>query len=289
MGLSPSEMLSIPLSPAVSLELVHVPAGEFTMGQEDGYPDERPVGRVKIDRPFWIGRFEVTNEQFALFDPAHDSRWENNDFLKFGPGEMGWSLARPAQPVVRVSWQQAMAFCRWLSQKTGRQCTLPTEAQWEYACRAGTTTPLWYGTPHGDFSPFANVSDLSHQTIDPFGDPNRGEVIAPWRPADPRFDDHSRVSAPVGSYRPNPWGLFDVHGNVAEWTRSQYRPYPYRDDDGRNSPSGGRRTVRGGSWYDRPERCRAAFRQPYLADQPVYDVGFRVICEPARDAREVRP
>jgi formylglycine-generating enzyme required for sulfatase activity len=103
-------------------------------------------------------------------------------------------------------------------------------------------------------------------------------VIAPWRPADARFDDHSRVSAPVGSYRPNPWGLFDMHGNVAEWTRSEYRPYPYRDD-GRNSPADGKRVVRGGSWYDRPERCRAAFRQVYRADQPVYDVGFRIICE----------
>jgi formylglycine-generating enzyme required for sulfatase activity len=270
--------LTLPLSPTVSLELVRVPAGEFVMGQEDGAPDERPTGRVKLDKPFWIGRFEVTNEQFALFDPAHDSRWENVDFIKFGPGELGWTLARPRQPVVRVSWAEAMTFCRWLSQKTGRRCTLPTEAQWEYACRAGTTTPLWYGDVDSDFSRVANVSDLSHQLIDTFDDPNRPEVIAPWRPADTRFDDHCRVSAPVGSYRANPWGLFDMHGNVAEWTRSVYRPSPYRDD-GRNEGTGGKRVVRGGSWYDRPERCRAAFRQAYLADQPVYDVGFRVVCE----------
>ncbi len=270
--------LAIPLAPGICMDLIRIPPGEFVMGQEDGCPDERPACRVKIERPFWIGRFEVTNEQFALFDPAHDSRWENSDFIKFGPGELGWTLARPRQPVVRVSWTRAMAFCRWLSQKTGRQFTLPTEAQWEYACRAGTATPFWYGAPEGDFSPFANLSDRSHQTIDTFGDPYRPDVIAPWRPADARFDDHSRVSAPVGSYRPNPWGLFDMHGNVAEWSRSEYRPYPYRDD-GRNSPAGGRRVVRGGSWYDRPERCRAAFRQVYQADQPVYDVGFRIICE----------
>ena len=103
-------------------------------------------------------------------------------------------------------------------------------------------------------------------------------MIPPWRPADTRFDDHSRVSAPGGSYQPNPWGLFDMHGNVAEWTRSEYRPYPYRDDD-RNEGTGGKRVARGGSWYDCPERCRAAFRQAYRAEQPVYDVGFRVVCE----------
>ena len=277
---APSETasLSIPLTPGVSLELVHIPAGEFVMGQDDGYPDERPASGVKIEKPFWMGRYEVTNEQFALFDSTHDSRWENGDFIKLGLGELGWTLARPQQPVVRVSWTQAMAFCRWLSQQTGRAFTLPTEAQWEYACRAGAATPLWYGTVDADFSTVANVSDLSHQTTATFGDPNLPNMIPPWRPADTRFDDRSRVSAPVGSYRPNPWGLFDMHGNVAEWTRSEYRPHPYRDDD-RNDGSGGKRVVRGGSWYDCPDRCRAAFRQTYSADQPVYDVGFRVVCE----------
>jgi len=269
--------LELVMSPTVCMKFVRIPPGEFLMGQENGCPDERPAHRVKIERPFWMGRFEVTNEQFALFDPAHDSRWENNDFIKFSPGELGWTLARPRQPVVRVSWTEAMAFCRWLSAKTGRQATLPTEAQWEYACRAGTATPLWYGAANSDFSRFANLSDRSHQAIDPFGDPNKPDVIAPWRPADARSDDRSRVTAPVGSYRPNPWGLFDMHGNAAEWTRSEYRPYPYRDTP--SSPAGGKRVIRGGSWYDRPDRCRAAFRQAYQPDQPVYDVGFRVICE----------
>jgi formylglycine-generating enzyme required for sulfatase activity len=272
------DSLAIPLAAEIRLELVRIPAGQFVMGQEDGCADERPAARMTIDRPFWMGRFEVTNEQFALFDPTHDSRWENNDFIKFGPGELGWTLARPKQPVVRVSWTQATAFCGWLSQKTGRPFRLPTEAQWEYACRAGTATPLWYGTVDDDFSSVANVSDLSHQAIDPFGDPNRPAVIAPWRPADTRYDDHCRVSAPVGSYRPNPWGLFDMHGNVAEWTRSEYRPYPIDGDDP-NDRTDAKRVVRGGSWYDPPPRCRAAFRQAYRADQPVYDVGFRVICE----------
>ena len=271
--------VSIPLAPGVALDLVRIPAGEFVMGQADGWLDERPPGRVKIDAPFWIGRCEVSNEQFAQFDPSHRSRIESADFIQFSPGERGWTLSRPKQPVVRVSWHQAAAFCRWLGEKTGRPFTLPTEAQWEYACRAGTATPLWYGTLDDDFSTAANVSDLSHQAIDPFGWPGRSETLPPWRPADTRYNDKNRVSAAVGSYRPNPWGLFDMHGNVAEWTRSEYRPYPYDDRDGRNSPGGGKKVVRGGSWYDRPDRCRSAFRQAYRADQPVYDVGFRVVCE----------
>ncbi len=104
-------------------------------------------------------------------------------------------------------------------------------------------------------------------------------MIPPWRPADTRFDDGRRVSARVGTYRANPWGLHDMHGNVAEWTRSVYRPYPYRETGGGDDAGGsGMRVVRGGSWSDRPARCRSAFRQPYPAWRRVYDVGFRVIC-----------
>ncbi|MDD4872663.1 MAG: SUMF1/EgtB/PvdO family nonheme iron enzyme, partial [Kiritimatiellae bacterium] len=271
---------SIPLGDGISLEMVRIPAGEFVMGQDDGCADERPSSRVKIKNRFWLGRCEITNEQFARFDPSHDSRLEDSDFMHFSPGERAWILSRPRQPVVRVSWNRAMPFCQWLSQKTGRSFSLPTEAQWEYACRAGTTTPLWYGPLDSDFSRFANLSDASHQEIDDFGWAGGiRRVIPPWRPADTRFNDQYRVSASVGTYRPNPWGLLDIHGNVAEWTRSEYRPYPYRGDDGRNLvTSGGKRVVRGGSWYDRPDRCRSAFRQVYLAEQPVYDVGFRVVC-----------
>jgi formylglycine-generating enzyme required for sulfatase activity len=272
--------LVLSLAEGVPLELVRIPAGEFIMGQADGCPDESPPCHVRIPKAFWMGRFEITNEQFALFDPSHDSRLEHGDYIQFSPGERGWTLSRPKQPVVRVSWERAMAFCGWLAKKTGLRFTLPTEAQWEYACRAGTATPLWYGTLDTDFSRSANVSDSTHQAIDPFGWSGRSEVIPPWRPADTRFNDHSRVSAPAGTYEANPWGLHDMHGNAAEWTLSAYRPYPYREDDGRNQPMAeGRRTVRGGSWCDRPDRCRSAFRQGYVPEQGVYDVGFRVICE----------
>ena len=269
----------VPLAKGIDLELVLVPAGEFVMGSRAGCADERPPSRVRVRRPFWLGRFEVTNAQFACFDPSHDSGLEYGDYIQFSPGERGWTLSRATQPAVRVSWQEAMAFGRWLSARTRLALTLPTEAQWEYACRAGTGTPLAYGSTDDDFSAFANVSDATHQAIDPFGWSGRTLVIPPWRPADVRFDDRSRVSAPVGTYRPNAWGLHDMHGNVAEWTRSVYRPYPYRAGDGRNTPgAAGRRVVRGGSWYDRPTRCRSAFRQSYHPHQGVYDVGFRVAC-----------
>jgi formylglycine-generating enzyme required for sulfatase activity len=280
-GLEPAE-LTVELAEGVRLDLVPVPAGEFVMGQEDGCDDERPSSPVKIAKPFWIGRCEVTNAQFAAFDPRHDSRMEPGDFIHFSPGERGWPLSRPAQPVVRVSWHQALAFCRWLSEKTGRHFHLPTEAQWEYACRAGTATPLSYGETSRDFSTWANLSDARHAAIDPFGWVGRVQTLPAWRPAETHRDDGQRVSAPVSSYSPNAWGLCDMHGNVAEWTRSAYRPYPYRDRDGRNDLAArGKRVVRGGSWYDRPKRCRSAFRQAYPADQPVYDVGFRVVCAPA--------
>jgi hypothetical protein len=220
---------------------------------------------ARLDAQVWLGQFEVSNEQFALFDPAHDSGLEFGDYIQFSPGERGWSLARPRQPVVRVSWRSATEFCRWLSARTGRHFRLPTETEWEQACRAGTTTPFWYGTIDTDFSRYANLSDRTHQAIDPFGWAGRPEVIPPWRPADTRFNDHARVSTTVGSYAANPWGFHDMHGNVAEWT---------------DSASGAdRKVVRGGSWYDPPARCQSDFRQSYRPDQGVYDVGFRVACD----------
>ena len=149
----------------MSIELARIPAGAFVMGDAEGDADERPPARVEIAKPFWMGRYEVTNEQFALFDPTHDSRLEHGDYLHFDERERGYALNRPQQPVVRVSWNRAMDFCRRLSERTGRTFTLPTEAQWEYACRAGTATPLWYGTLDSDFSACANVSDATHQAI----------------------------------------------------------------------------------------------------------------------------
>jgi len=267
----------VELADGVLLELARIEAGHFVMGQDQGYPNERPAHPEAIDRPFHIGRFEVTNRQYRCFDPTHDSGLETGEAYQFGDDERGFPLNRPQQPVVRVSWERAMAFCGWLSEKTGKMFTLPTEAQWEYACRAGTSEALWHGTLDDDFSRAANLSDATHHTVHY---PDVPTVLPPWRPADSRFDDGWRVAAHVGCFAPNPWGLFDMHGNVAEWTRSDYGLYA--GATGQSRPDVGeseRKVVRGGSWLDRPRRARSAFRVHYKASQAVHDVGFRVVYE----------
>ncbi len=267
---------TIELADGVVMKLVRIPAGEFVMGDAAGEPDERPPMRVVIEKPFWMGVCEVTNEQFRVFDPSHDCRYYQKRHGR--PDDRGLSLNGPDQPVVRVSWKQAMAFCRRLSMRTGMQFTLPSEAQWEYACRAGTATPLHYGDPNADFTAWANPADLS------FGDPNTGRyaaatggldhlVLEGASLSDRRFNDGFVVTAPVGRFRPNAWGLCDMHGNVAEWAASTYRPY------GTDGISDGRKVVRGGSFFDRPQRCRSAFRLGYPPWQRVFNVGFRVVCE----------
>ncbi len=271
---------TIDLGDGVTLELVRVPAGEFVMGDVNGCADESPQAAVRIDRPFWIATSEITNQQFGLFDPAHDSRLEGGDYLQFSIEERGYPVNDPSQPVCRVSWDRATAFCRWLSDKTGERFTLPTEAQWEYACRSGTDTPLWYGAADSDFAPFANLADARLKHIDTFAPWSLPSgAIYPWRPAVDSVDDGHRVSAPVGSFAPNPWGLRDMHGNVAEWTRSPLQPYPYGEDSSGDAESGGDKVVRGGSWYELPERARSAFRLAYPAYRGDYDDGFRVISE----------
>ncbi len=273
----------------LTMTMTLIPPGRFVMGDPNGLRDERPASMVAIERPFWIGTCEVTNRQFAAFDPTHDSRFESKNGYQFGV--TGFDLSGPDQPVVRVSWTQAMAFCRWLSQRTGRRFTLPTEAQWEYACRAGTASAFSYGGPDDDFSPYANLADakLKFFATDPYtihGPLPKYTRYDDWIPRDGRFDDGGLVTVPVGRYRPNPWGLYDMHGNAAEWTRSTYRPYPYDVADGREQPDAiadARKVVRGGSWRDRPARCRSAYRVSYPAWQGVYNVGFRVVCQTAED------
>ncbi|MCY2992536.1 MAG: SUMF1/EgtB/PvdO family nonheme iron enzyme [Planctomycetota bacterium] len=261
----------------MTVELVRIPAGRLVLGDPDGEGDERPLTAVEIDKPFWMSRCEVTNSQFARFNPAHQSRYEHRGSWIFGEEYLGYPLDGPQQPVVRISWHEATGFCRWLSERTGLAFRLPTEAQWEWACRAGTDTAFHFGRREADFSPFANLADatireLAYQSWSP----RTPDIV----PRDERYNDHALVSVAVGSYQPNAWGLCDLHGNVAEWTRTAYRPYPYREDDGRNAAdAGGSKVVRGGSWRDRPARCRSAMRLSYPPYQRVFNVGFRVVCE----------
>jgi formylglycine-generating enzyme required for sulfatase activity len=275
----------------VTMKLVRIPAGQFVMGDANGRADERPPERVSISRDFWMAAFEVTNEQYHLFDPSHNSGYFTKRFQ--GPDGPGLSLAGANQPVVRVSWQQALGFCRWLSAKTAMKFTLPTEAQWEYACRAGSQGAFSCGAEVDSLLAWANVADkslsvrpgptggLESNLTAHFGKGilesavYGGNVLC-----DIRFDDGAVATANVGSYRPNDWGLYDMHGNACEWTRTTYKPYPYETDDGRDYPdNAGRKVVRGGSWHDRPKRCRSAFRLSYPTWQRVHNVGFRVVCE----------
>ncbi|MDD2460682.1 MAG: SUMF1/EgtB/PvdO family nonheme iron enzyme [Kiritimatiellae bacterium] len=249
---------TVDLGGGVTLALVKIPAGKFIAA--DG-------GVMEVPRPFWIGRTEVSNRQFARFDPRHDSRIETDDFMQFGAEERGDPVNGPEQPVCRVSWQQAKAFCEWLAGACGEDCALPSGAQWEWAARAGASGELAYGTAETDFAKVANLADATFRQVKRFPpwDLPHG-AIPPWRPAAAAVIDGFRVSAPVGSFAPNAWGVCDAHGNVAEWTRDA-------------ASDGTRRLTRGGSWWSRPRR--AVFREawPYASWQGVFDVGFRVVID----------
>jgi len=273
-----AETMTLDLGDGLTIELVRVPAGRFVMGDTtgDGEPDEWPASIVEIERGFWISRTEITNAQFRRFHPEHSSGvFTKRQIDRDGPGIQ---LDDPGQPAVRVSWNDAMDFCRRLSDKTGRRVTLPTEAQWEYAARAGTTTALCYGGLDADFSDSANMADRSLACV---YKGTAGVAVLQPIPAEMQFDDQAIGSADVASYQANTWGLYDVHGNAAEWTRSAYRPYPYDADDGPNNigpeACSEKRVVRGGSFYDRPKRCRSSHRCAYPAWQAVHDVGFRIV------------
>ena len=278
----PTARRRVELAPGVSLELVRVPAGEFLMGSPDGAADEQPVSRVRIERAFWMGRGEINNAQFACFNTSHDSRVEDKNTYQFGIH--GYPANDPAQPVVRVSWEEAMAFCQWLGARTGQRFTLPTEAQWEWACRAGAATPFSFGPRDTDFSGHANFADakLREFASDPYTVDQPLTNATPyddWIPKDARFNDGALIAVAAGRYAPNAWGLRDLHGNVAEWTRSTYAAYPWATDGRDDERNSGRKVVRGGSWRDVPARGTASFRLSYQPWQRVYNVGFRVVCE----------
>jgi formylglycine-generating enzyme required for sulfatase activity len=273
---APTTRRVVELSNEVGMEFVLIPAGRFVMGGEGGDADELPATVVTIERPFWMSSTEVSNEQYRCFDEEHDSgfidqRWKDHT-------TPGYPANLPTQPVTRVSFNEVQAFCTWLSKRTGETHRLPSEAEWEYAARAGSATPFSFGDLDTNFASFANMADASTSRLVVSGvNPQPVANPAPeadYLPKERRFDDGHTIVAKVGSYEPNVWGLFDMHGNVAEWTESTYAPYPFDA----TVATEGERVVRGGSWRDRPKRCRSAFRLHYPDWQPVFNVGFRVIC-----------
>jgi formylglycine-generating enzyme required for sulfatase activity len=279
----------IPLAPGVTITMVRIPAGQFVMTSGENDVNEHSFRIATIPRDFWMSVCEVTNRQFAVFDPTHDSHVESLHGYQFG--FHGFPLNQPEQPVVRITWYQTKAFCDWLTQRVGARFRLPTEVEWEYACRAGTETPFWFGTMDDDFSSYANLVDarLSEFVMDTYirvrtiPNPN---PFDDWIPKDARWNDGGLTSMPVGSYRPNPWGLFDMHGNVWEWTLTPYRGDGGTDNDGLDdAEDSGLRVVRGGSWYDRPKRATSSYRLAYAPYARVFNVGFRLVAEdlPERD------
>ena len=273
---------TIELGNGVKMNLVWIPAGEFIMGSLEGAPDERPRSAVRVKQPFWMADTEVSNEQYALCAPDHDTRYVDMHFMDHVvPGHIA---NHPRQPVARVSWSEAMGFCQWLSRKTSWQVTLPTEAQWEWAARAGTDTQFFYGNLDTDFGRFANLADQSLRWYRmSYDGPSALPRRYPYQPEmnfplhDERFRDRWHVVDYVGQTEPNAWGLKDMIGNVSEWTRSSYRSYPFTED-GRNDESPGERKVaRGGSWANRPTDAGSSVRRAFESWQKVHDVGFRVI------------
>ncbi|MFL6796672.1 MAG: formylglycine-generating enzyme family protein [Xanthobacteraceae bacterium] len=220
-------------------EMVVVPAGSFEMGTQLDY--ENPVHRVTISKPFAIGRYEVTFDEW--------DKCVEEGGCKYNPEDRGWG--RGNRPVINVSWLDAKAYVTWLSQKTGKTYRLPSEAEWEYAARAGTNTPYWWGREPGARQ--ANCREC-----------NTGEGLK---------------TMPAGTYRPNAFGLYDMAGNVAEWVEDCWNDN-YRGAPTTASPwTAGQcrlRVLRGGAFDSQAKLLRSTARFRYDTDVRYVANGFRV-------------
>ncbi len=256
---------------SVGMKFVLIEPGSFAMGQAQGGDwDERPVHQVRITKPFFMGATEVTNAQYELFDTEHRR-------LR---GKLGF-CERDDEAVVFVSWEQAAGFCNWLSKKEGKPYRLPTEAEWEYACRAGTTSAYHTGD---------SLPEAFHKN-----------ARATWFP-DParRRDGDEPVPLVVAQTPPNAWGLYDMHGNVEEWCSDWYGPYEQAEQtDPVGRADGDFKVSRGGSHSTEISFLRSANRSGTLPQDKSWLIGFRVVVgqlpkteplagpEPPLNAREV--
>ncbi len=234
------------LGNGVTLEMVQIPGGTFTMGspeqEEKPHDGESPQHRVTVPS-FYMGRYEITQVQYQTMMGQNPSRFK---------GEK--------RPVELVSWNDAVGFCQTLSQKTGRKYRLPSEAEWEYACRAGTTTPFYFGK--------TITTDLVNYNGNyPYGSAPKGK-------------DREQTTD-VGTFPPNAFGLYDMHGNVWEWCQDTWHDnYKGAPTDGSawiNNGDSSRPVLRGGSWSDKSSYCRSAYRNFYGSDIRYPFVGIRVV------------
>ena len=241
----PARNLILDLGGGATLECVLVPAGKFMMGspasEEGRGDDEGPRRQVAISRPFYMGIYEVTQEQYQAV-----------------MGESPDDFEDAKLPVGRTSWDDAVEFCRKLSQRTGRTVRLPTEAEWEYACRAGTTTP------------FNTGETISTDQANYGGDHVYGSG---------RKGLNRQAAVPVGTFKPNAWGLYDMHGNVFEWCADWYADSyaGAKNQDPQGPSSGTLRVYRGGRWGYSPRFCRSASRFRYAPGIRGFNYGFRAV------------
>jgi formylglycine-generating enzyme required for sulfatase activity len=281
---------------SIGMKLTLIAPGKFMMGTKETraeiagiYSDvvvdirnEQSQHEVRITRPFYLGTYTVTRGQFRKFVAATKYKTDAEKDPNGGWGYTGnaniehlfeqrpeFNWRNPGfdqtdeHPVVIVSWNDAEAFCAWLSKKEHRIYRLPTEAEWEYACRGGTTTQYFFGDRAEDLAKYANLIDAQTKAKFPH---LRTQIFA---------SDGYVFTAPAGSFRPNPFGLYDMHGNVLQLCSDWYDPNYYESsptDDPQGPAEGLFRVVRGGSWYSGPFRCRSAAR---AADLPtISKVGF---------------
>ncbi len=239
-------------------KMVVVPSGNFMMGSPKGERDredvEGPQRRVTIKRPFAVGKFEVT---FAEWRACVSDKG-----CSYKPYDHGWG--RGQRPVIYVSWHDTKSYVSWLSRKTGKAYRLLSEAEWEYAARAGTTTRFHFGDSEKDLCAYANGADRS--------------TSLNWKNMSCN-DGVGEKTAQVGRFKSNAFGLHDMHGNVWEWVDDCWNEtYAGAPSDGSSRTSGdcSRRGIRGGSWHFSPGRLRSAFRFDGTADLRDYELGFRV-------------
>ncbi len=241
-----AEAADVRREPVAGIELVRIPAGEFWMGSPGGEAGREPGEkrhRVRITRAFDLGRAEVTQDQWSAVMGTRPSRFR-------GCGTC---------PVEEVNWHEVRRFLRLLSERSGAVFRLPTEAEWEYACRAGTATP---------FSTGENLTTAQANYDGRY----------PYAGAPPGL--FRGRTTPAGSFPPNPWGLLDMHGNVWEWCEDDVCPYPEGPAvDPVGACGSPRKVIRGGSWYFDANSARSALRYTHRPEDRGFSLGFRVVRE----------
>ncbi|MDB9388910.1 formylglycine-generating enzyme family protein [Microcystis aeruginosa] len=269
-----SQYFSEDLGNDITLEMVAIPGGTFTMGTEDeeierlvkkfnweGFRKERPQHEVTVP-PFFMGKYPITQAQWRAIASRTDLKVKQD--LDLNPAHFKDRPDSDRRPVEQVNWYDAVEFCARLSKLTGGEYRLPSEAEWEYACRAGTTTPFYFGeTITGELANY----DASYT----YADEPKGECL--------------NETTPVGQFPPNAFGLYDMHGNVWEWCADTWHDnYDSAPTDGSvwiENGDDNRSSLRGGSWYYNPYNCRSASRLNYRRDF-YYNLGFRVVCGAGR-------